>query len=122
MTDEEQIAALRAERDGPINNLTETDRNNIVAHLSYELEPTGLLPNRNSIMMDWVMLKNEATTLRAKVARLEGALRKLHHAVCGETGFAACVRLDSGKAYPWPALDDADKATRAALTDGGKDG
>lgn len=57
------------------------------------------------------------TTWAAKV--LEGALRKLHHAVCGETGFAACVRLDSGKAYPWPALDDADEATRAALTDGG---
>ena len=62
----------------------------------------------------------ERDALRERVARLEGALRKLHHAVCGETGFAACVRLESGKAYPWPALDDADEATRAALTDGGK--
>lgn len=51
----------------------------------------------------------------ARAERLEAALHKLHHAVCGETGFAACVRLDSGKAYPWPALDDADETARAAL-------
>jgi hypothetical protein len=51
----------------------------------------------------------------AGVAELVEALRALHHAVCGETGFAACVRLDSGKAYPWPALDDADEAAAAAL-------
>ena len=43
------------------------------------------------------------------------ALGKLHHAVCGETGFAHCVRLDSGMAYPWPALDDADETARATL-------
>ena len=42
-------------------------------------------------------------------------LGKLHHAVCGETGFAHCVRLDSGLAYPWPALDDADENARATL-------
>ena len=42
-------------------------------------------------------------------------LGKLHHAVCGETGFAHCVRLDSGLAYPWPALDDADEPARATL-------
>ncbi len=42
-------------------------------------------------------------------------LGKLHHAVCGETGFAHCVRLDSGMAYPWPALDDADENARATL-------
>ena len=43
------------------------------------------------------------------------ALGKLHHAVCGETGFAHCVRLDSGLAYPWPALDDADEPALATL-------
>jgi len=43
------------------------------------------------------------------------ALGKLHHAVCGETGFAHCVRLDSGMAYPWPALNDADETARATL-------
>lgn len=43
------------------------------------------------------------------------ALGKLHHAVCCETGFAHCVRLDSGLAYPWPALDDADEIARATL-------
>ena len=70
----------------------------------------------------------EAAALREQVARLEGALRGLHHAVCGETGFAACVRLDSGNAYPWPALDAADDAARAILRalddqrEGGRDG
>lgn len=43
------------------------------------------------------------------------ALGKLHHAVCGETGFAQCVRDDSKTLYPWPALDDADEIARATL-------
>ena len=43
------------------------------------------------------------------------ALKALHHAVCGETGFAAAVRADSGRAYPWHALDIADELTRAAI-------
>lgn len=54
----------------------------------------------------------------AEIARLREALGKLHHAVCGETGFAAAVRQDSGKAYPWPALDEADTMATAALTAG----
>lgn len=54
----------------------------------------------------------------AEIARLRDALGKLHHAVCGETGFAAAVRQDSGKAYPWPALDEADAMATAALTAG----
>ena len=42
------------------------------------------------------------------------ALSDLLQAVCGETGFAASVRRESGKAYPWPALDLAEaKALRA---------
>jgi hypothetical protein len=60
-------------------------------------------------------LHNRAT--EAKLAKAVEALRKLHHAVCGETGFAACVRLDSGLAYPWPALDEADEMTRATLAE-----
>jgi hypothetical protein len=55
--------------------------------------------------------------LEAKLVKAVEALRKLHHAVCGETGFAACVRLDSGLAYPWPALDEADEMTRATLAE-----
>lgn len=51
----------------------------------------------------------------ALFAEVVEALRALHHTVCGETGFAYCVRLDSGKAYPWPALDAADEASRAVL-------
>lgn len=49
-----------------------------------------------------------------EIAAMVDALKALHHAVCGETGFARCVRVDSGMAYPWPALDEADELTRSA--------
>jgi len=48
-------------------------------------------------------------------AELVEAAEALLHAVCGETGFAAAVRADSGVAYPWPALDIAEADLRAAL-------
>lgn len=54
--------------------------------------------------------------LAAEVLQLREALQALHHAVCGETGFAEAVRLNSGLAYPWPALDIADEMARAALS------
>jgi hypothetical protein len=47
--------------------------------------------------------------------RLVEALSELLHAVCGPTGFAACVRDCTGLAYPWPALDIAEEHARAAL-------
>ena len=50
-----------------------------------------------------------------RIKTLEDALKELLHAVCGDTGFAACVRADSGKAYPWPALEIAEVSARAAL-------
>ena len=59
-----------------------------------------------------------ADRLEAQEALLRealAALGKLHHAVCGETGFAQCVRVDSKTLYPWPALDVADHAARATL-------
>lgn len=56
-----------------------------------------------------------AAASRAEVVALREALAKLHHAVCGETGFASAVRQTSGLAYPWPALDEADELARAAL-------
>ena len=46
---------------------------------------------------------------RAERDRAIEAVRQMHHAVCGETGFAAAVRADSGRAYPWPALDLAEE-------------
>lgn len=57
-----------------------------------------------------------AWNTRADLAdALAAALRDLHGAVCGETGFAQCVRDHSGTAYPWPALDAADEAARLAI-------
>ena len=51
---------------------------------------------------------NEAMALRE-------ALADLLHAVCGKTGFAETVRRDSGRVYPWPALDLAEAKARAVL-------
>lgn len=52
--------------------------------------------------------KNEAERLRE-------ALKDLLEAVCGEKGFAETVRRDSGRIYPWPALELAEAKARAAL-------
>jgi hypothetical protein len=46
---------------------------------------------------------------------LRDALADLLHAVCGKTGFAETVRRDSGRIYPWPALDLAEAKAIAAL-------
>ena len=58
---------------------------------------------------------DEECLLNAKVRALVDAAQKFQHAVCDDTGFAFCVRADSGKAYPWPALDIADELVRAAI-------
>mgnify|MGYP000464542594 CR=1 FL=1 len=58
---------------------------------------------------------NSEDALEAENAALRGALREMLHAVCGETGFASAVRLVSGLAYPWPALDIAEGLARTAL-------
>jgi hypothetical protein len=52
-----------------------------------------------------------------KLAKAVEVLKSLHHAVCGETGFASAVRNHSGKAYPWEPLDIADKQTRSVLAE-----
>jgi len=46
---------------------------------------------------------------------LREALVDLLHAVCGEKGFAEAVRRDSGRIYPWPALDLAEAKALEAL-------
>lgn len=71
----------------------------------------------DELAKDQVDLCRQLIAAEDKLAKAVEALRKLHHAVCGETGFAACVRLDSGLAYPWPALDEADEMTRATLAE-----
>jgi len=59
--------------------------------------------------------QNANAHLIAAAPDLLDALEALRHAVCGETGFAACVRKDSGRAYPWPALDEAEAIVEAAI-------
>ena len=65
-------------------------------------------------------LSGEMDTLVSdEIERLREALQKMLDAVCGDFGFAAAVRADSGKAYPWHPLEKAEKIARAAL--GGKE-
>lgn len=77
-----------------------------------------LLANSRFIAAARDLVPAMADRLEAQEALLKeamAALGKLHHAVCGETGFAQCVRVDSKTLYPWPALDVADHAARATL-------
>ena len=69
----------------------------------------------SQLWSDNLALRTRADLSDALLREAVEALGKLHHAVCGDTGFAHCVRLDSGMAYPWPALDDADEIARATL-------
>jgi hypothetical protein len=114
----EQLEAARAdakEAEAYAKNLREErDEANEVIY-----KQGALLADAYGAYLDWdEVLKDRADhECKAKLAKAVELLRKLHHAVCGETGFAACVRLDSGLAYPWPALDEADEMTRATLAE-----
>jgi intergrase/recombinase len=105
MTDEELVKALRDFADDGYADLSIAAADRIEA-----------LTAERDEQIEWVKrLADMQIASEAKLAKAVELLRKLHHAVCGETGFAACVRLDSGLAYPWPALDEADEMTRATL-------
>ena len=56
-----------------------------------------------------------STHLLEQHEALREALVDLLHAVCGEKGFAEAVRRDSGRIYPWPALELAEAKALAAL-------
>lgn len=60
-------------------------------------------------------VNSKEANLWSENMKLRSALSNLLQAVCGPTGFASCVREDSRKAYPWPALDIAEKSAREAL-------
>ena len=63
------------------------------------------------------LLTARAEKAEAERDALRAALYALHHAVCGETGFANAVRTASGLAYPWPALDAAEESAISAMKD-----
>jgi N-acetyl-anhydromuramyl-L-alanine amidase AmpD len=60
-------------------------------------------------------LNRQIETLQSRIEALEAALRGMVQAVCGETGFAAAVRNDTGLPFPWPALDIAEERAKQAL-------
>lgn len=73
--DARALAAESAALNGPITDLSEADHAAIVAHLSPECEPQSPLPNRNSLMMEVVRLRNAVAA--AEAAALERAQHKI---------------------------------------------
>ncbi|TIV83849.1 MAG: hypothetical protein E5V64_06700 [Mesorhizobium sp.] len=59
-------------------------------------------PENIRALLDELARQGEALKLARE------ALDAMVHAVCGESGFANAVRVNSGFAYPWPALDEAE--------------
>lgn len=74
------------------------------------LEPRNVTPKQLGVATSEALCRaiDEQEDLRE-------ALADLLHAVCGEKGFAEAVRRDSGRIYPWPALELAEVKARAAL-------
>jgi hypothetical protein len=67
----DDLTAALADLHGPILPITEADQANIIAHLSWELDPRGPLPNRNSVMMALVKSQNDLKAALARVADVE---------------------------------------------------
>jgi hypothetical protein len=96
-------------------NATKPLEGRILDMTSQATEP---LPERLrglAVSLDGEYPPHTLADLRSAAEALD-ALTALLNAVCGETGFASAVRSDSGLAYPWPALDLAEEAARAALS------
>jgi len=62
----QQAAAAEASINGPIIDLSDADHAALVAHLSPECEPQSPLPNRNSLMMEVVKLRNALAAVQAR--------------------------------------------------------
>ena len=81
--------------------------------------PTNAPHASNADMQEWLLEWAESIQQPDPrdevIAALVEALLAMHRAVCGEKGFAECVRAHSKTAYPWPALDEAGELARAAL-------
>jgi chromosome segregation ATPase len=70
----DDLTAALADLHGPILPITEADQANIIAHLSWELDPRGPLPNRNSVMMALVKSQNDLKAALARVADVEAEM------------------------------------------------
>jgi len=100
--------------------------------LRHDLERQMSIANEHVNEVDTLLREIETLRVEALAERLRGyyegcanpivqhdalrdALVDMLHAVCGQTGFAETVRRDSGRVYPWPALDLAEAKAIAAL-------
>ena len=100
--------------------------------LHHDLERQMSIANEHVSEVDTLLREIETLRVDALAERVHGyyigfakadeqndplreALADLLHAVCGQTGFAETVRRDSGRIYPWPALDLAEAKAIAAL-------
>ena len=109
-------AAERIKRREAMDNLIAQDADLIDAQTTQNDGNFHKLPLSESFERV-VKVAKEREAFNEEMA-LREALTDLLHAVCGRTGFAETVRRDSGRIYPWPALDLAEAKARAALEQG----
>ncbi len=100
--------------------------------LRHDLERQMAIANEHVDEVDTLLREIETLRVEALAERVNGyyigfakadeqsdvlrdALADLLHAICGEKGFAEAVRRDSGRIYPWPALELAEAKARAIL-------
>ena len=99
-----------------------------IKYIAAQQQPTqsdALLEGDTQTILYLLGVRHGREDERAKVAAeasqptqsdaLREALVDLLHAVCGKTGFVETVRRDSGRIYPWPALDLAEAKALEAL-------
>ena len=112
---DKRIAELEAELEqfrvmfGPIGELTAADMSNIVAYFSYELEPSGPLPNWHTVAMALVKQSNDLARVtaerdaeRAVMDELAGALVHMasqfqHPDQMADTALAAYAKHKEGR-------------------------
>ena len=120
MTEQELIARLRVDEPACEEHFTANLAADRIEELVKERDELGRKLNTSRYGQPdfaWSIHEEAMADLRAKLTKAVEALKSLHHAVCGETGFAAAVRNYSGIAYPWEPLDIADEQTRAVLAE-----
>jgi hypothetical protein len=114
-TKDAEIARLEDENEQALKYATSF----LVSFVNEHCDPIGGWKPLPDLMGVLTQLDNATTVVRdikAENERMREALEKLHHAVCGPTGFAEAIRTTTNTAYPWPALDEADDLARAALS------
>ena len=105
---EARVAELEAALNGPSTDLSEADHAAIVAHLSPECEPQSPPPNRNSLMMEVVRLRNALAAAEAGTLAPQAPGRII------ESGLDLCIQPQGERISQAVAAAEAAALERAA--------